>query len=83
MILNLFTVVRLKIKKIFLFYNNNHYDYIKSLPAFFNEKKFCFICFQPYQNGFFTNVSKNVNYVKVKLVKKRSLKNRCLNDLCL
>ena len=60
-----------KDKKIVLFHNNNHYDYIKSLPAFFNEKKFCFICFQPYQNDFFTNVSRYVNYVREKLVKKR------------
>ena len=39
-----------KIKKIVLLYSNYHLDFIKSLPAFFNEKKFCFLCLQPYQN---------------------------------
>ena len=36
-------------KKIFLFYNNNHYDTFKSLPAFFGKKNFCFICMKAYE----------------------------------
>ena len=31
-------------KKIFLYYNDHHYDTIKSLSAFFGKKNFCFIC---------------------------------------
>ena len=40
-------------KKIVLFYHDDHYDYIKSLPAFFNKEKFCFVCLHPYQKDFF------------------------------
>jgi hypothetical protein len=40
-------------KKIVLLHNEDHYDYIKSLPAFFNEKKFCFICLKPYSHDFY------------------------------
>jgi hypothetical protein len=65
MISNFFIEVRQSIK-IFFFHHNDHYGYIKSLPAFFKEKKFCFICFKPYQIDFFTNVSRYVNFVREK-----------------
>ena len=42
-----------KDKRIVLFHHDVHYDYIKSLPAFFNEDKFCFVCLSPYQNDLF------------------------------
>ena len=71
MIMNLFTVVRQKIKKIVLFHNNNHYDYIKSLPACFNEKNSASFVVNLIKMIFFTNVSKYVNYVREKRVKKR------------
>ena len=35
-------------KKIFLFYQNNHFDVIKSIPAFFRSSYYCFKCFKPY-----------------------------------
>jgi len=76
-------------KKIVLFHHNNHYDYIKSLPAFFNEKKFCFICFQAYQNDFFHKCIKVCKLCERKTCKEEVIKkcdnckNRCLNDLCL
>ena len=38
-----------KDKKILLFFHNSHFDYIKSLSAFFDCDKFCFICLLPYQ----------------------------------
>jgi hypothetical protein len=78
-----------KDKKIVLFHNNNHYDYIKSLPAFFNEKKFCFICFQPYQNDFFHKCIKICKFCERKTCKEEVIKKcnncntYCLNDLCL
>ena len=37
-----------KEKRIVLLHHADHYDYIKSLPAFFNKHKFCFVCLQPY-----------------------------------
>ena len=36
-----------------MFHHNDHFDYIKSLPAFFNKDKFCFVCLHPYQKAFF------------------------------
>ena len=36
-------------KKIFLYYNDHHYDTIKSLSAFFGKKNFCFICMKAYE----------------------------------
>lgn len=35
-------------KQILLYLKNNHYDTIKSLPAFFNSRFFCFICLKKY-----------------------------------
>ena len=31
-------------KKIILFYHNNHFDTVKSLPAFFSRPYFCYKC---------------------------------------
>ena len=39
-----------KDKQIILFHHNNHFDYVRSLPAFFNDKKFCFTCLSPYHD---------------------------------
>jgi hypothetical protein len=78
-----------KDKRIVLFHHNNHYDYIKSLPAFFNEKTFCFICFQPNQNDFFHKCSKVCKLCERKTCKEvvikklNNFKNPCLNDSCL
>ena len=41
-ILILFTLDQIEIKK--LFHHNDHYDNIKSLPAFFNKDKFFLFC---------------------------------------
>ena len=35
-------------KKIVLFYQNNHFDVIKSIPAFFRSSYFCYKCFKTY-----------------------------------
>jgi hypothetical protein len=56
---------------IVLFHNNNHYDYIKSLPAFSNEKNSASFVFNIIKMIFFTNVSRFVNFVREKLAKKR------------
>ena len=37
-----------KEKKVILFYHDNHYDTIKSLPAFFSRQYFCYKCLKPY-----------------------------------
>ena len=42
-----------KDKKIVLFHHKDHFDYIKSLPAFFNKHNFCFLCLHTYHNDFF------------------------------
>ncbi len=60
-----------------------------NLSVLFNEKKFSFICFQPYQNAFFQQCIKICKLCerktcKEELIKKcYNCKNRCLNDLCL
>ena len=81
-----------KIKKIVLLYSNFHLDFTKSLPAFFNEKKFCFLCLQPYQNDFFHKCIKICKLCERKTcISKRlkdnfkcqNCKNNCLNEICL
>ena len=37
-----------KEKQIVLYLKDNHYDFIRSLPAFLNKYYFCFICFKGY-----------------------------------
>ena len=37
-------VGKLKVKKIFLFYHDNHNDVIKSLPSFYGISNYCFQC---------------------------------------
>ena len=37
-----------KDKKIVLYLKEGHYDFVKSIPAFFNKKCFCFTCFNGY-----------------------------------
>lgn len=39
-----------KFKKIILFYHDNHYDPVKSMPAFFSNSYFCYSCFKSYCN---------------------------------
>ena len=39
-----------KDKQIVLFFHDSHFDYIKSLPAFFDCDKFCFICLLPFHH---------------------------------
>ena len=41
-----------KSKKINLVYYENHFEMIKSLPAFYNMKSFCEICWTPYNCSF-------------------------------
>ena len=41
-------VGKLKVKKIFLFYHDNHFDVIKSLPSFYGNSNYCFQCMKPY-----------------------------------
>ena len=40
----------LKMKKIILFYHDNHYDTVKSLPVFFSTSNFCFSCLKTYSS---------------------------------
>ena len=37
-----------KPKQIVLYLKDNHYDFVKSLPAFFNKSYFCFQCYKGY-----------------------------------
>ena len=37
-----------KDKKIVLYLKEGHYDFVKSIPAFFNKRYFCFTCFNGY-----------------------------------
>ena len=53
-------------KRIVLFHHDDHYDYIKSLPAFFNKDKFCFVCLHPYQNDYFHSCVKICKVCKQK-----------------
>ena len=57
--------------KIILFHHDEHIDYIKSLPAFFNQKQFCFKCFKPYQYNFYHKCNKFCKICNQK---------NCLND---
>ena len=41
-------VGKVKVKKIFLFYHDNHFDVIKSLPSFYGNSNYCFQCMKPY-----------------------------------
>ena len=38
-----------KEKKIFLFFHNNHFDVIRSLPAFYGKGNYCFQCMKSYE----------------------------------
>ena len=42
-------VEKQKEKKIFLYYNDHHYDVIKALPPFFGKKNYCFVCMNAYE----------------------------------
>jgi len=46
-----FIYVGARIKKLFFFFHDSHFDYLKSLPAFFDCDKFCFICLLPYHHN--------------------------------
>ena len=39
-----------KEKKMFLYYHYKHLDTIKSFPAFYHNKNYCFDCMKPYNN---------------------------------
>jgi len=53
------------------------------------KKKFCFVCFQPYQNDFFHKCIKICEFCEIKTCKEEVIKKcnncntNCLNDLCL
>ena len=38
-----------KEKKIFLFFHNNQFDVIRSLPAFYGKSNYCFQCMKSYE----------------------------------
>ena len=46
-----FIYVGARIKKLFFFFHDSHFDYLKSLPAFFDCDKFRFICLLPYHHN--------------------------------
>ena len=80
---------KLKEKKIFLYFRNNHYDTITSLPAFFNKQHYCFECMKPYNN--FENhpcneickKCKNKLCKKIKSVQCDICKVLCQSEICL
>ena len=84
-----FTVVRQKIKKLFYFIIIIILITSNLCLLFFMTKKFCFICFQPYQNDFFHKCIKICKFCERKTCKEEVIKKcnncntNCLNNLCL
>ena len=63
-----------KEKKIYLFFHNNHFDVIRSLPAFYGKSNYCFQCMKAYE----TFVNHPCNMVLYEM----QSKSMCQNNYC-
>ena len=67
-----------KDKQIILFNHNNHFDYVRSLPSFFNDNKFCFNCLTSYHDDLSHECIKLCRVCRQKFCKKeKSIQFKC------